>query len=233
MMKISEALPHILVVDDDDRLRDLLRKFLTTQGFRVTVAENAKVATQLVQFMAFDLILLDVMMPDQTGFEWITHFKSFQAPIPDTPVLFLSAQGEPNDRIEGLERGGDDYLVKPFEPKELVLRIQSILKRTQKKDPGPEIQFGPFQFDPKKETLLKGGVQIPLTSHESRLLGILTQEPGRGFTRFELADSLGEGAVTERAIDVQITRLRKKIEDEPKNPRYIKTQRNIGYIFWP
>ncbi len=199
---MKSALPHILVVDDDTRLRALIRKFLGENGFVTASAENAAKAREVLQYLKFDLIVLDVMMPNESGIDFLKTLRKTS----QIPVLMLTAQNEPQNRIDGLETGADDYLSKPFEPKELVLRIKSILKRQK-----PKHNF---------ET-------VGLTANELQLIEILSQKAGNVITRDELAARLGN--ITARAVDVQITRLRKKIEVDPKKPIYIQSIRGIGY----
>jgi len=226
--------PHILVVDDDTRLRALLRKFLSEQGFRVTDATDAADARSKMVSLAFDLMVLDVMMPGENGLDLIRSFR----PGNNIPVLLLTARGESEDRIAGLECGADDYLAKPFEPRELVLRVNAILRRTQElvaAVDGPTdgiVRFGDFSFDPVREELLKAGAYVRLTAAESSLLKALAQRPGEAMDRDALsAESpvIGSG----RAIDVQVTRLRRKIEENPKFPRYLRAVRGVGYSFVP
>jgi two-component system phosphate regulon response regulator OmpR len=224
--------PHLLIVDDDRRLRDLLVKFLRDQNFLITAAKDAKEAWEKLDIFLYDLMILDVMMPGETGFEFATRLRDGgHPPQKDLPILFLTAMGESDSRIEGLERGGDDYLVKPFEPRELILRIKNILKRTQKND-SSIVSIGPYDFDLQKGQLSKENINIPLTTQECELLKILAIKPGIPHSRESLATLLGEG-LSERSIDVQITRLRKKIEQDPKYPRLLQTVRNQGYILWP
>ncbi len=222
--------PHILVVDDDTRLRALLQKFLAEQGFRVTDATDAADARNKMESFAFDLVVLDVMMPGESGLDLILSLR----PKNNVPVLLLTARGESEHRIEGLESGADDYLTKPFEPRELVLRINAILRRTQEPTvPGDGIlRFGDFTFDLAREELHKAGDYVRLTTAEAALLKTLARHPGEAMNRDALrAESpvIGSG----RAIDVQVTRLRRKIEEDPKFPRYLRAVRGVGYTFVP
>lgn len=222
-----EDKPHILVVDDDDRLRALLKKFLSEQGFMVTAAESAAEARRKMAWFAFDLVILDVMMPGETGLELLASLKR----NPAQPVLMLSAMGEADDRIKGLEVGAEDYVAKPFEPKELVLRIQAILRRKASARPQSRtLNFGEYVFDLATGELRQDGEIVHLTSSESAMLGRLAQQSGQPVTREELA-SLMPGGQSERSVDVQITRLRKKIEPGGK-PRFLKTVRGKGYVLY-
>lgn len=222
---------HILVVDDDTRLRSLLQRFLRENGFYVSVAKNASAARQQLENYAFDLLIVDIMMPEETGLQFLQKLREDS----NVPVILLTAMGETEDRILGLETGADDYLPKPFEPKELVLRIKNILRRAPVVNE-PENQFldlGLCQYDlTKKELLLKNGQLIHITPVEQALLNILGQKSGQVFSREKLADMLGAGQ-NPRSIDVQITRLRKKIESDSKNPRFLQTVRGKGYMLLP
>ena len=222
--------PHILVVDDDTRLRELLRSFLSCNGFRVTVAANAAEARERLDLIDFDLIVLDVMMPGQSGLELATDIRRND----DVPILMLTAMVETKDRIAGLETGVDDYLGKPFEPRELLLRIQNVLKRNRPAAtaPGGEaarlVSFGPMQFDQELGELTQDGKRVPLTDAETALMRVLSARLGEVLSRETLCRSVG-AAVNERAIDVQVTRLRRKIEPDPSFPRYLRTVRGQGY----
>ena len=227
---METELPHILVVDDDRRLRDLLRRFLADNGFRVTVAGDAREARATVGSFAFDAIVLDVMMPGESGL----HLANDLRHKIETPILMLTAMGETEDRIAGFENGADDYLIKPFEPRELVLRLKALMRRAQRPAPGPsdELKLGAFRFRPDRLELFKGEVRVKLTETEARLLGALARKPGTPMSREELATETGaEGG--ERAVDVQVTRLRRKIEDDPRAPRYLQTARGKGYLLLP
>jgi two-component system phosphate regulon response regulator OmpR len=217
---------HILVVDDDTRLRNLLHQFLSEQGFRVSTAESAADARKALKYIEFDLMVLDVMMPGETG---VSLAASLQDSI-DIPIIMLSAMAEPNDRIKGLEVGVDDYLVKPFEPRELVLRIQSVLRRRQREQAiKNNIHFGDFSFDPIRKQLLEHNTPVYLTSNEIALLTELAEHPGTPVSRETLANR-ALATTSERNVDVQINRLRKKIEPNPKQPIYIQTARGAGYV---
>ncbi len=228
-MDASADKPHILVVDDDTRLRRLLNTFLSQKGFRVSTAGNAAEARQHLSALDFDLIVLDVMMPGETGLDFAAGLRRTD----DVPILMLTAMGETKDRIAGLETGVDDYLGKPFEPLELLLRIQSILRRNRPPAPTADepqrlISFGPFQFDRELGELTQTGKRVALTDAETALLRALTARLGEVLSRETLCKSIG-AAVNERAIDVQVTRLRRKIEPDPSFPRYLRTVRGQGY----
>jgi two-component system phosphate regulon response regulator OmpR len=222
---------HLLIVDDDERLRNLLSQFVLESGFEVTSAASAAEAQELLSFFKFDLIVLDVMMPGESGLDYACRVRKEGL---KTPILFLTALGETEDKIKGLEAGADDYLPKPFEPKELLLRIQAILRRSDMQDPGAhkkEVQIGPFHFNLEKESLRRGDIQIPLTSGESNLLKIFVSHVGSYLTREQLIEFMNLEA-TSRTVDVQITRLRKKIEENPRQPNFLQTVRNKGYVLW-
>lgn len=222
---------HILVIDDDTRLRSLLQRFLRENDFYVSTAKDAISARNFLENYSFDLLIVDVMMPGETGLEFLSWLRQEN----DVPVIMLTAMGETSDRISGLESGADDYLPKPFEPKELVLRIKNILKRTPRvKDNGIEVlNLGLCLYDlTKRELMNKNGHLIHITPVEQSLLNVLGQKPGQVFSRERLAEILGAGQ-SPRSIDVQITRLRKKIEKDSKNPRYLQTVRGKGYMLLP
>lgn len=225
--------PHILVIDDDDRLRDLIARFLAKEGFRTTMAANAEEARGRLGGLSFDALVLDVMMPGETGMEFLKTLRITD----DTPVLMLTAMGEVKDRIAGLERGADDYLPKPFDPMELALRLRAILKRgasqqTQAEDAPQTLYFGPLTFDLAAERLTRAdGSAIKLTEAETRLLKILSTRQGAPIAREDLAQLTGAGQ--DRAIDVQVTRLRRKIERNPRDPQFLKTVRGVGYRLVP
>jgi two-component system, OmpR family, phosphate regulon response regulator OmpR len=224
---MSTDAPHILVIDDDTRLRDLLQRYLREQGFRVTTATDAGDARAKLTSMDFDLLVLDVMMPGESGLD-LTRWLRQEA---RAPVLLLTAMSDTEHRIAGLESGADDYLAKPFDPRELTLRINAILRRAQKPPAAveSEVHFGPFCFDLGRDELRKGGDFIRLTAAETSLLKVLAQQPGEAVSRDRLtAESPVIG--TARAIDVQITRLRRKIEQDPKFPRYLQAVRGVGYV---
>jgi two-component system phosphate regulon response regulator OmpR len=217
----------VLVVDDDTRLRELLKSFLSRNGFRVSTAANAAAARQQLEALDFDLIVLDVMMPGQTGLDFAGELRKTNA----VPILMLTAMGDPKDRIAGLEKGVDDYLGKPFEPRELLLRIQSVLRRGRSAEtagPPERVVFGPMQFDLALGELTHKGKRVSLTDAEIALLRALGGRLGEVLSRETLSRSVG-GGVNERAIDVQVTRLRRKIEPDPGFPRYLRTVRGQGY----
>lgn len=222
---------HILVVDDDTRLRSLLQRFLRENDFYVSTAKDAPSAREKLDNYKFDLLIVDIMMPGETGLQFLEKLRRED----NIPVILLTAMGEPDERIAGLENGADDYLPKPFEPKELVLRIRNILKRApQEKELGIEaLNLGLCFYDMlKKELITKQGQVIHITPVEQSLLNILGQKSGQVFSRERLAEILGAGQ-SPRSIDVQITRLRKKIEKDSKNPRYLQTVRGKGYMLLP
>lgn len=235
--------PHLLIVDDDDRIRDLLKKFLIRQGFLVTAARDAGQARRLLGGLAFDLIVMDVMMPGEDG---VALTRALRAVAAQVPVILLTAKGEPRDRIAGFEAGADDYLPKPFEPRELVLRINAILRRTPRPDPvrvAPAVlHMGRLRYEPETGELRDGPEVVRLTQTEAALMRILAAQPGRVVTREALVDRLGRDPATggpgaegrqERAIDVQITRLRRKLEPDPRRPRFLQTVRGEGYMLSP
>lgn len=222
-------LPHILVVDDDNRLRELLRKYLSDNGFRVSAAADAAEARKALAAFDFDLMVLDLMMPGETGLELTASLRKERR----VPILMLTAMSESVDRIAGLESGADDYLIKPFEPRELVLRINSILRRVNEMPQIPEpvsdrVAFGPFEFDTARGELNRGEERIRLTDAERELLTALARNAGATLSREELARLTGPGN-SARTVDVQVTRLRRKIEPDPKFPRYLQTARGRGY----
>ena len=219
---------HLLLVDDDDRIRSLLKEFLGGHGFRVTGAQDAAAARRLVDTLDFDLVVLDVMMPGEDGFSFARWLRTRQP----TPILMLSARGLPEDRIEGLVAGVDDYLAKPFEPQELVLRIEAILRRAAATPSRPDLlSLGAFGFDPARGELSRDGAPVRLTEGEAALLRRLAQSPHVPVDRLELPGGGEEGVG--RAVDIHVTRLRRKLEDDPANPRYIKTVRGRGYMLAP
>ncbi len=222
----QESCPHVLVVDDDRRIRDLLTRYLDEHGFIVINAADAQQAQDVLKSFEVDVLVVDVMMPGQTGLEFTREFREHH----QTPVILLTALGETEDRISGLEAGADDYLPKPFEPKELVLRLNAILKRTAKKiDTQKPFKIGEWLFDPALEQLLGDESTVKLTSAEAVLLKALGRSGGEVLSREALAQRCGVDA-GERTIDVQVTRLRRKIEKDTKNPRYLQTVRGKGYV---
>jgi len=229
MSALARDTPHILVVDDDDRLRDLLVKYLSEHGFMVTGARDAADARTKLAALTFDLIVLDLMMPGESGLEFANDYRRTNT----IPILMLTAMNESEDRIRGLEHGADDYLGKPFEPRELVLRIDNILKRMP--DPVPlasEISLGNVVFRPARGELERNGRPVRLTDVEAALLGALAARPGDVLNRDELIALTGASG-GDRAVDVQVTRLRRKIEKDPRLPRYLQTVRGKGYVLFP
>ncbi|MBD3771412.1 MAG: response regulator [Rhodobacterales bacterium] len=220
---------HILVVDDDDRIRDLLKRFLAREGYRVTTAPNAEAARRLMGTMAFDLAILDVMMPGEDGLSLLSGIR--QGTSRETPVLLLTARGEASDRIDGLKRGADDYLPKPFEPEELALRCAAILRRSHKEEPPEEVEMSGLVFNAARGELKSGDERIRLTDAELQLLTALAAHAGEAISREDLARITSAGM--ERSVDVQVTRLRRKIEPNPKEPIHIQTVRGIGYRLMP
>jgi len=225
---------HILVVDDDARLRALLQRFLTEQGFRVSTAENAAAARAALADMAFDLLVLDVMMPGETGLELTAALR---AEGQEVPILMLTARGAPDDRIAGLEQGVDDYLAKPFDPRELALRIRTILRRAAPAPAAPHslapMQIGNRWFDIERAELRGPDGIIRLTGGEASLLQALARRAGDILSREDIGEALGTPDAGERAIDVQVTRLRRKVEPDPREPRFIQTIRHRGYVLRP
>ena len=225
--------PHLLIVDDDERIRSLLQQFLVQSDYLVSTAEDAEQARTLLSAIEFDLIILDVMMPGQDGISFTAELRTLQN---NTPILLLTARGETEDRIKGLEAGADDYLPKPFEPKELLLRINAILRRMPdlKEDQmmPKTLSLGHLKYDVARNELWEGENQIRLTTTESRLMKIFTSALGEPISRVDLVTSLGRdvSSAQDRAIDVQITRLRRKIEVNPGQPRYLQTVRGAGYM---
>ena len=226
---------HLLIVDDDSRIRTLLAKFLSKNGYLTTTARDAAHARRLLEGLEFDMLIVDVMMPGENGFDLTRELrKTLQ-----TPIMLLTARGEPADRITGLEAGADDYLPKPFEPQELLLRVNAILRRApienQKPTPPQNLHLGAYRYDISRAALWHGETMIRLTSTENALMKIFASQPGETMSRSKLVEALGQGNSTaqERAIDVQITRLRRKIEADPKSPRYLQTVRGAGYMIVP
>lgn len=227
--------PHILVVDDDQRIRDLLKRFLGKNGYLVSVARDAAHASRLIDSLVFDLMVVDVMMPGEDGLSFTRRIRDGI----DTPILLLTARGGADDRVDGFEAGADDYLPKPFEPRELLLRVAAILRRAQpppSPTAGPRtLMLGETSYDLIRGELRRGDQAIRLTSTEQALMRVFSRQPNEPVSRVRLAEELGgaSGEVQERAVDVQITRLRRKIERDPKNPRYLQTVRGAGYMLTP
>ena len=217
---------HILVVDDDEGIRTLVKKYLNENNYLVTTANSAEDAFEKIQIIKFDLIILDIMMPGKSGLEFI---KENQKKL-DTPVILLTAKGEADERVKGLEVGADDYLPKPFEPKELLLRIQNIIHKTKKSDQKRVIQFENIKIDLNKQLIIKKNTEYKINNTEKKILEKMINNPGKTFSREDI------GILTEldkeRSIDVIITRLRKKIEIDPKNPKFLQTIRGAGYVLW-
>ena len=217
---------HILVVDDDEGIRTLVKKYWNENNYLVTTANSAEDAFEKIQIIKFDLIILDIMMPGKSGLEFI---KENQKKL-DTPVILLTAKGEADERVEGLEVGADDYLPKPFEPKELILRIQNIIRKTKKSDQKRVIQFENIKIDLNKQLIIKKNTEYKINNTEKKILEKMINNPGKTFSREDI------GILTEldkeRSKDVIITRLRKKIEIDPKNPKFLQTIRGAGYVLW-
>ncbi len=217
---------HILIVDDDDRIRDLVKEYLSQNDYLVSTAKDSNDAFNKIKIIKFDLIVLDIMMPGQTGLEFTQEYRNKIK----TPILLLTAKGEPSERIEGLELGADDYLTKPFEPKELILRINNILNKTQSFEIKRVIEFGNIKIDLRKQFIYKNDLSIKINNTEKMILEKMINTPGKIYKREEIADLINLGK--ERSIDVIVTRLRKKIEESPKNPKYLQTIRGEGYVLW-
>lgn len=232
---MNEMDAHLLIVDDDERIRTLLQKFLMRHGFLVTAARDAAHARRILSGLDFDMLILDVMMPGEDGLALTASLRETM----QTPILLLTAKGETENRIEGLEAGADDYLAKPFEPKELLLRINAILRRmpdTSAEDTAPKVlSLGPIRYDLERAEMWQGDELVRLTATEVQLMRIFSAQPGAPLSRAKLVEELGRdrGQAQERAVDVQITRLRRKIEDNPKQPRYLQTVRGAGYMLAP
>lgn len=226
---------HLLIVDDDERIRVLLQKFLMRSGFWVTAARDAAHARSILSGLEFDLIVLDVMMPGEDGISFTKYLREQMT----TPILLLTANSETGDRITGLEAGADDYLAKPFEPKELLLRINAILRRVPQAEPAdmmPKfLNLGSIRYDVERGEMWEGETLVRLTATESHLMKIFAAAASEPVSRTELVEKLGRdtGQAQERAVDVQITRLRRKIEQDPKQPRYLQTVRGAGYMLAP
>jgi two-component system phosphate regulon response regulator OmpR len=225
---LPDSAPHILVVDDDSRLRDLLAQFLGRNGYRVSLAADAAEARTRLASLSFDLLIVDVMMPGESGTEFLGDLRRTD----QVPVLMLTALGESEDRIHGLENGADDYLTKPFEPRELLLRLNAILRRaTAPAAAAQVIRFGDYSFDLNRGELIHDGRPVSLTSAETALLRTLARNPGVTVPRADLLAATGSGEG--RAVDVTVTRLRRKIEKDPKSPRFLQTVWGEGYVLWP
>lgn len=228
MSQGSEPHHHVLVVDDDTRIRTLLQRYLTQNGYRVSAAKDAAEARERLRSLEFDLLILDVMMPGESGFDLTRSLRQ----TTNVPILLLTARGEAADRVNGLERGADDYLTKPFEPKELLLRVAGLLRRAApQREAERSVSLGRHRFDLQHGDLVRDGQRVRLTGAELQLLRILAESPNAPFTRAELCARTGAGS--ERSVDVQVTRLRRKIEDDPRLPLYIQTVRGVGYVLVP
>ena len=217
---------HILVVDDDDRIRDLVKQYLNDNDYLVTTAINAEDAQNKVNIIKFDLIVLDIMMPGKSGLDFTIENKNELY----TPIILLTAKGGPEERVHGLEIGADDYLAKPFEPKELALRIKNILNKTKSKNIKRVVEFGNVKVDLSKHLILKDKKEFKINNTEKTILEVMINSPGKSFSRDEIGKIIN--LEKERSIDVIITRLRKKIEIDPKNPKYLQTLRGEGYVLW-
>tara|TARA_A100001035_G_scaffold245192_1_gene213343 strand:+ start:250 stop:927 length:678 start_codon:yes stop_codon:yes gene_type:complete len=223
-MKEFEA--HILVVDDDKGIRELVKEYLDQNNFITSTAKSAEDAKEKVNLVKFDLIILDIMMPGKSGLEFLKENKN----ILETPIILLTAKGEATDRIEGLETGADDYLPKPFEPKELILRIRNILDKTNIIKDKKEIEFGNIKINLNKMIIYKNNKQVKINNTEKKIFEKMLNSPGKVFSRESIGNLIKIDK--ERSVDVVITRLRKKIEDTPKNPKYLQTIRGKGYVLW-
>jgi len=223
---MNKFINHILVVDDDNEIRNLVKQFLDQNNFLVTTAKSAEDASKKIEIIKFDLIVLDIMMPGKSGLEFIKENKNKLK----TPIILLTAKGAASERVEGLEMGADDYLPKPFEPKELVLRIKNILNKTIDKNIKKIINFENLTIDLNKKLIFKDNKDFKINSTEKKILEEMISSPGKTFTRDEIATLINLNK--ERSIDVIITRLRKKIEQDPKNPKYLQTIRGEGYVLW-
>ena len=223
---MDKIIAHILVVDDDDGIRSLVKKYLIENDYLVTTADSAEDAVEKIKIIQFDLIILDIMMPGKSGLEFIKDNKKKLI----TPIILLTAKGEPGERIEGLEIGADDYLPKPFEPKELILRIQNIIKKTKLNDQKRVIQFQNIKIDLNKQMIFKNNNEYKINNTEKKILEKMINNPGKTFSREDIGILIELDK--ERSIDVIITRLRKKIEMDPKRPKFLQTIRGTGYVLW-
>ena len=223
---MDNLISHIMVVDDDDGIRNLVKKYLNENNYLVTTAINAEDAAEKIKIIKFDLIILDIMMPGKSGLEFI---KENQKRL-ETPIILLTAKGEASERVEGLEVGADDYLPKPFEPKELLLRIKNIIEKTKKNDQKRVIQFENIKIDLNKQLIFKENIEYKINNTEKKILEKMINNPGKTFSREDIGLQIDSDK--ERSIDVIITRLRKKIEIDPKNPKFLQTIRGSGYVLW-
>ena len=222
---MDKFIAHILVVDDDDGIRSLVKQYLNENKYLVTTAESTEDASEKIKIIKFDLIILDIMMPGKSGLDFINDNKKLE-----TPIILLTAKGQPSERIEGLEIGADDYLPKPFEPKELILRIQNILNKTIKIELKRVIDFENVKIDLNKLLIIKNNKEFKINNTEKIILEKMINSPGKTFSREEIGKLINLDK--ERSIDVIITRLRKKIEIDPKNPKFLQTIRGAGYVLW-
>ena len=223
---MDNFLAHILVVDDDEGIRSLVKKYLNENKYLITTSESAEDALEKVKIIKFDLIVLDIMMPGKSGLEFIQENKNNL----ETPVILLTAKGQADERVEGLEIGADDYLPKPFEPKELLLRIKNILDKTKKSDLKRVIEFENIKIDLNKQLIFKNQMEFKINNTEKIILEKMINNPGKTFSRENIGNLINLDK--ERSIDVIITRLRKKIEIDPKNPKFLQTIRGAGYVLW-
>ena len=223
---MDNFIAHILVVDDDDGIRSLVKKYLNENNYLVTTASSAENALYKIKIIEFDLIILDIMMPGKSGLDFIKENKKKL----ETPIILLTAKGQANERIEGLEIGADDYLPKPFEPKELILRIQNIVSKTKKSDQKRIVDFANIKIDFNKQIIFKNNIEFKINNTEKLILEKMMNNPGKTFSREDIG--LLIELDKERSIDVIITRLRKKIEMDPKNPKFLQTIRGTGYVLW-
>ena len=223
---MDNLIAHILVVDDDDGIRTLVKKYLNENNYLVTTADNAEDAEEKIQIIKFDLIILDIMMPGKSGLEFINENKKNI----ETPIILLTAKGEASERVEGLEVGADDYLPKPFDPKELVLRIKNIINKTKKDEQKRIIVFQNIKIDLNKQIIFKDDIEYKINNTEKTILERMINNPGKTFSREDIGHLIDLNK--ERSIDVIITRLRKKIEVDPKNPKFLQTIRGAGYVLW-
>tara|TARA_B100000925_G_C21906969_1_gene429740 strand:- start:13 stop:690 length:678 start_codon:yes stop_codon:yes gene_type:complete len=223
---MNNYIAHVLVVDDDEGIRSLVKKFLNEKNYLVTTASNAENAYEKVKIIKFDLIILDIMMPGKSGLDFLNEYKKDI----NTPVILLTAKGEPNERIEGLEMGADDYLPKPFEPKELDLRIKNIINKTKKDNLKRIIRFENINIDLNKQMIVRNDLEFKINNTEKIILEKMINNPGKVFAREDIGKIINLDK--ERSIDVIITRLRKKIEANPKNPKFLQTIRGAGYVLW-
>jgi two-component system phosphate regulon response regulator OmpR len=223
---MNNLMAHILVVDDDDGIRSLVKKYLNENNYLVTTAKSAEDAIEKTSLIKFDILVLDIMMPGKSGLEFTNEYKNKI----NTPIILLTAKGEANERVEGLESGADDYLPKPFEPKELVLRINNILNKTKKNNQKRVVKFDNIEIDLNKLLIIQNDKEFKINNTEKIILEKMINEPGKTFSREAIGKLIDLDK--ERSIDVIITRLRKKIEIDPKNPKYLQTLRGAGYVLW-